>query len=112
MISSEFVNIAREVIKFVKKGHKLRGFNIRFIENACCPLGAVCVNHNLIPDYYNIQDCYSFAQSLIKLENDFKWGFDDFCDSMNMNPKLCKQEDYVIGYNLAKMASKRGWIVA
>lgn len=49
MISPKFVSIAREVLKFIRNGGKL-GYAHLYKDGHCCPLSAVCVNNDYMPD--------------------------------------------------------------
>lgn len=108
MISPKFVNIAREVVRFIRNDHKLTQHSIYLRNNSCCPLGAVCVNHNA-PVF--CEDRYDFAHKKTGLSHYFQWGFDYYGESFSLNEEYTNNEDFIIGYKLAEMCANRNWIV-
>ncbi len=112
MISEKFVRIAREVIKFVRVGNKLKFRTIIYHNNTCCPLGAVCFNNDkplTLKEFHltsNSTGYYDFAYNLIGLNTKFEEGFDDYSIKDNNSD----DEDYQIGYKLAEQCDIRGWI--
>mgnify|MGYP001604599857 CR=1 FL=1 len=103
MISTKFVKIAREVIKFVRDGGRLQRERLSNSKNQNrCPIGVVCLNHNLVG--------YGPALSFTNLTDEFIWGFDESDDKTSETINNKPDEDYQIGYKLGQQCQKRGWI--
>lgn len=115
MISPKFVSIAREVIKFIRKGHQLRYTDIIYYNNKCCPLGAVCYNngYSVDPCEEGVSALYKFAYTKTGLDSEFYNGFDRYQWDIDFdlnNPDYKLEENFIIGFKLAEMCSKRNWI--
>jgi hypothetical protein len=119
MISTKFVNIARNVIVYVKNGGQL---NYRFLckDNYCCPLGAVCINAGF-DDHKNNKTTvsypvwhskwYDYAYTQSGFGPTFFIGFDEHRFSHLSDVELeSYPEDYIIGYKLAQFCKKRNWL--
>jgi hypothetical protein len=117
MISLKFVNIACNVIKFIRLGGKLTNVDIYRKQYSlggmsqiyCCPLGAVCFNAGLIFNRDLDDSWYKFAFDITKLTDNFFIGFDRFFRTQ-LSDISEKHEDFVIGYKLAEMCIKRKWV--
>ena len=118
MISPKFVNIARNVIKFISFGGKLTNVDIyrrRFdsvkgmSQLYCCPLGTVCFNAGMIFKNDDSDSWYKFALDSTNLTDNFFLGFDQFF-RIQLYDISEKHEDFVIGYKLAEMCAERKWV--
>ena len=112
MISPKFVNIAREVIKFIQNGGRLGRVEI-YKDGKYCPLGAVCINAKL---KYNANEdaWYDYALSKTGLRHSFYSGFDRYGrkndEKLTEDELSLGEEDFQIGYRLAEFCSKRDWL--
>lgn len=111
MISSKFVKLSREVIKFIRNGNKLRalGFDYDYKTKSACALGAVLYNNKELPQS---QLGYTFITNYLGLGFDFMCGFDDGIIGLlkvELMYVSANSEEYQLGYRFAKMCRKRNW---
>lgn len=106
MPTSTFVKLAREVIKFIRNGNKLRAlaFNYDYRTKTACALGAVVYNNREDP---KTRSEYQFIKNYLGLGFEFFGGFDDSVIGMK---SLNTSEEYNFGYAFGKMCKKRNWI--
>lgn len=108
MISTMFVKLAREVIKFISNGNKLTysQFIYNYTDKTCCALGAIAFNHD--------RSTYGFVENYLGLTSgyDFYNGYDDFFVYGSLeNPCFIDSDEYKLGYTFAKMCDNRGWVL-
>lgn len=104
MIHKEFVKIAREVIKFVRAGNKLKVNQIEYKNNCSCPLGAVLVN-NYLSQTLSYHKAYDLLDWMTYDGETFWKAFDKpiaYAKYTNLYSK--------IGVSLHNSCKRRGWI--